>query len=87
MRGPAAPPQQPLHAALVDLGADPDPGGLGPYPLEADPELPAPRPFSTTLAVLPSSEENLARGVFQNFDWWAENGAKTGEKFNAWLLS
>lgn len=39
------------------------------------------------LAVLPSSEENLARGVFQNFDWWAENGAKTGEKFNAWLLS
>ena len=42
---------------------------------------------SARRAVLPSSEENLARGVFQNFDWWAENGAKTGEKFNAWLLS
>jgi putative spermidine/putrescine transport system substrate-binding protein len=39
------------------------------------------------LAVLPSSEENLAHGAFQNFDWWAENGPKTGEKFNAWLLS
>ena len=39
------------------------------------------------LAVLPSSPENLAHGVFQNFDWWAENGTKTGEKFNAWLLS
>ena len=39
------------------------------------------------LAVLPSSKENLAKGTFQNFDWWAENGAKAGEKFNSWLLS
>lgn len=39
------------------------------------------------LAVLPSSPENLAHGVFQNFDWWAENGTKTAEKFNSWLLS
>jgi putative spermidine/putrescine transport system substrate-binding protein len=39
------------------------------------------------LAVLPSSTENLTHGVFQNFDWWAENGAKTSEKFNSWLLS
>jgi hypothetical protein len=39
------------------------------------------------LAVLPSSTENLAHGVFQNFDWWAEYGSKTSEKFNSWLLS
>ena len=39
------------------------------------------------LAVLPSSQENLAKGTFQNFEWWAENGAKAGEKFNSWLLS
>jgi putative spermidine/putrescine transport system substrate-binding protein len=39
------------------------------------------------LALLPSSEENLPKGVFQNFDWWAENGQKAGERFNAWLLS
>jgi putative spermidine/putrescine transport system substrate-binding protein len=39
------------------------------------------------LAVLPSSKENLAKGTFQNFDWWAENGEKAGEKFNSWLLS
>jgi putative spermidine/putrescine transport system substrate-binding protein len=39
------------------------------------------------LALLPSSDENLPRGVFQNFGWWAENGQKTGERFNSWLLS
>ena len=39
------------------------------------------------LAILPSSDQNLGGGTFQNFDWWAENGAKTSERFNAWLLS
>lgn len=39
------------------------------------------------LVVLPSSDENLPKGVFQNFDWWAANGEKTGERFNSWLLS
>ncbi len=38
-------------------------------------------------AVLPSAPENLARGVFQNFDWWAENGQKTAERFNSWMLA
>jgi putative spermidine/putrescine transport system substrate-binding protein len=39
------------------------------------------------LAVLPSSEENFPKGVFQNFDWWAQNGQKAGERFNSWILS
>ncbi len=39
------------------------------------------------LAFLPSSEENLPKGVFQNFDWWAQNGQKAGERFNSWILS
>lgn len=39
------------------------------------------------LAVLPSSAENLALGSFQDFDWWAENGAKVGDRFNEWMLS
>jgi putative spermidine/putrescine transport system substrate-binding protein len=38
-------------------------------------------------AVLPSAPENLERGVFQNFDWWAENGQKTAERFNSWILA
>jgi putative spermidine/putrescine transport system substrate-binding protein len=38
------------------------------------------------LAVLPSSEHNLALGVFQNFDWWADNGPKAAETFDSWLL-
>jgi len=41
--GPAAPPQQPFHAALVDLGADADPCRLGSLPFQANPELAAPR--------------------------------------------
>ena len=39
------------------------------------------------LPLLPSAQENLSRGVFQNFDWWAENGAKATERFNTWMLS
>jgi putative spermidine/putrescine transport system substrate-binding protein len=39
------------------------------------------------LGFLPSSDENLPRGVFQNFDWWAQNGQKAGERFNSWILS
>ena len=38
------------------------------------------------LAVLPSSEANFKKGVFQDFDWWAQNGQKTGERFNSWML-
>jgi putative spermidine/putrescine transport system substrate-binding protein len=38
-------------------------------------------------SVLPSAPENLQRGVFQNFDWWAENGQKTAERFNSWMLA
>jgi hypothetical protein len=26
-------------------------------------------------------------GVLQNFDWWAQNGQKGGERFNSWILS
>jgi putative spermidine/putrescine transport system substrate-binding protein len=38
------------------------------------------------LPALASSEENFKKGVFQDFDWWAQNGPKTGERFNSWLL-
>jgi len=41
--GPASPPQQPFHAALVDLGADADPCRLGTFSFQANPELAAPR--------------------------------------------
>jgi putative spermidine/putrescine transport system substrate-binding protein len=54
----------------------------GPVNRKALPLLDAKR-----LAILPSSEANLAKGTFQDFDWWAENGPKTGERFNSWLLS
>lgn len=39
------------------------------------------------LPLLPSSGANLPLGTFQDFDWWAENGQKTGERFNSWMLS
>lgn len=35
---------------------------------------------------LPSSEENFAKGVVLDLDWWAENGDATGETFNNYLL-
>ena len=38
------------------------------------------------LAVLPSSEHNITLGVFQNFDWWADNGPNAAETFDSWLL-
>lgn len=38
------------------------------------------------LAKLPSAPQNLPKGVFENFDWWAENGEKTVARFNAWLI-
>jgi len=37
------------------------------------------------LAKLPSSPQNFPKGVFENFDWWAENGAQTIARFNTWL--
>ncbi len=39
------------------------------------------------LAFLPSSPENFPKGVFQDFDWWAQNGQKAGERFNGWIIS
>ena len=39
------------------------------------------------LPLLPSSGGNLPLGSFQNFDWWADNGQKVGERFNSWMLS
>lgn len=37
------------------------------------------------LAVLPSSEENFKKGIFQDFDFWAEHGDGIIKKFNDWL--
>lgn len=39
-----------------------------------------------TLATLPSSEENFKKGILLDLEFWADNGAKTVEKFNKWLL-
>lgn len=38
------------------------------------------------LATLPSSDHNFSKGVMQNVQWWADNGGKATERFNAWLL-
>lgn len=38
------------------------------------------------LAAIPSSSENIRKGVFLDVNWWADNGEKTGERFNKWLL-
>jgi putative spermidine/putrescine transport system substrate-binding protein len=38
------------------------------------------------LAALPTSAENFAKGTFLDIDWWADNGDKTGERFNQWIL-
>jgi putative spermidine/putrescine transport system substrate-binding protein len=38
------------------------------------------------LAALPSSEQNFPKGTFLDVDWWAENGEKTVERFDQWLL-
>ena len=38
------------------------------------------------LALLPNSEQNSGTAVFQNFDYWAENGEAIFERFNNWLL-
>jgi putative spermidine/putrescine transport system substrate-binding protein len=38
-----------------------------------------------TLAVLPSSEENLKRSTFLDVNWWADNGAPTEAAFNKWI--
>jgi putative spermidine/putrescine transport system substrate-binding protein len=37
------------------------------------------------LAVLPSSEENFKKGIFQDFDFWAEKGDPIIKQFNDWL--
>lgn len=37
-------------------------------------------------ALLPNSPENSGNAVFQNFDYWAENGAEIMDRFNKWLL-
>ena len=38
-----------------------------------------------TLAVLPSSEENLKRSTFLDVNWWADNGEGAGAAFNKWI--
>lgn len=38
-----------------------------------------------TLAVLPSSDENLKRSTFLNVNWWADNGERTEAAFNKWI--
>ena len=53
----------------------------GPVVPEALEILPAER-----LAQLPSSEENFAKGVFSDYDYWAENGEEVINTFNEWLL-
>ena len=40
-----------------------------------------------TLALLPNSEVNNATAVFQDFDYWAENGDEIFQRFNDWLIS
>ena len=38
------------------------------------------------LRALPSSSENFSKGVGLDINWWADNGDKTSERFNKWLL-
>jgi putative spermidine/putrescine transport system substrate-binding protein len=38
-----------------------------------------------TLAILPSSEENLKRSTFLDVNWWADNGEGAGAAFNKWI--
>ncbi|WP_159718851.1 extracellular solute-binding protein [Geminicoccus flavidas] len=38
------------------------------------------------LARLPNSPQNSKTAVFQNFDYWAENGPAVFDRFNKWLL-
>jgi putative spermidine/putrescine transport system substrate-binding protein len=38
------------------------------------------------LRVLPSSSENFKKGTSLDINWWADNGDKTTERFNKWLL-
>ncbi len=37
-------------------------------------------------AALPNSPENSKNAVFQNFDYWAANGAEIIDRFNKWLI-
>ena len=41
----------------------------------------------TVLAQSPSSAEVLKRGVYMNFEWWAENNVKVSEQFNRWVMA
>jgi putative spermidine/putrescine transport system substrate-binding protein len=38
-----------------------------------------------TLAVLPSSDENLKRSTFLDVNWWADNGERAEAAFNKWI--
>lgn len=38
------------------------------------------------LSLLPSSEENFAKGVFSDFDFWAQHGEGVINAYNEWLL-
>ena len=35
---------------------------------------------------LPSSPENIKNTIFQDYDWWADNGPKALATFNDFLL-
>jgi putative spermidine/putrescine transport system substrate-binding protein len=53
----------------------------GPTNLDAMNLIPAAlRPY------LPSSPENIKSTIFQDFDWWADNGPKALAAFNDFLL-
>jgi putative spermidine/putrescine transport system substrate-binding protein len=40
-----------------------------------------------TKALLPNSPENSKTAVFQDFDYWAQNGEAIFDRFNKWLIS
>jgi putative spermidine/putrescine transport system substrate-binding protein len=40
-----------------------------------------------TKALLPNSPENSRTAVFQDFDYWAQNGEAVFDRFNKWLIS
>jgi hypothetical protein len=37
-------------------------------------------------ANLPTGPDNFPKTVFQDFDWWANDGQKAYDAFNAYLL-
>lgn len=67
------PKNQAAFAALIPYG---------PTNIDANALIPA-----DVQARLPTGPENLPKVVFQDVNWWAENGQKAFDAFNAFLLS